>query len=282
MRHFGILVVGVLTLAAACGGSSGTTGDGGSGSGTGTGTGPATAGEGLPCDVAEVLALECQSCHGDPLTGQAPMALLSYDQLMAAGLSDPSKTMAQLSLERMQDAGAPMPPGIGASTNAVAVFQAWLDAGTPKGDPSVSCDPVMVELTCTTNTHWTMGDHESPLMHPGVACIDCHTAENEGPNLLIAGTVFPSLHDEDDCNGASNIDVEIVDAENRMYTLPTNSAGNFMLDAEDNLPVTFPIRASVVANGKTVAMMDPVDHGDCNLCHTELGAEGAPGRIVAP
>ena len=36
---------------------------------------------------------------------------------------------------------------------------------------------------------WTVGDRESPEMHPGRSCIDCH-AKGEGPRFLVAGTVY--------------------------------------------------------------------------------------------
>lgn len=34
---------------------------------------------GLRCDVATVLRDNCQTCHGDPLSGNAPMPLLNYN-----------------------------------------------------------------------------------------------------------------------------------------------------------------------------------------------------------
>jgi hypothetical protein len=274
---------GLLTNAG-CGGASddGSHVDTGPADTTGPEKDPAAVGEGLPCDVADVIAQECVSCHGDPPTGGSPMSLLTYDDFMAPSLSDPSKTLAEVSLERMVNADTPMPPGVGASADAVAVFQAWLDAGLPKADPNAECGPVSVELTCTSGSYYTGGDDGEELMHPGGACLDCHAQEQEGPSLTLAGTVFPSLHEEVDCNGLGGITVEIVDAVDRVYTLTTNSAGNFLLEDEDEWPITFPIRASVSQGGQTLTMQDPVDSGDCNTCHSATGAEGAPGRIVAP
>jgi uncharacterized membrane protein len=37
-------------------------------------------------------------------------------------------------------------------------------------------------------------------MHPGGACITCHTIKG-GPAFKVAGTVFPTLHEPNDCNG---------------------------------------------------------------------------------
>ena len=38
---------------------------------------------------------------------------------------------------------------------------------------------------------WTRGNHGSPDMNPGRACIACHTTD-DGPALTIAGTVYPT------------------------------------------------------------------------------------------
>jgi hypothetical protein len=282
-RILAAVAAATLVVAAGCGS------DGGSGSGgasSGAGAGPVqtttTVGEGLPCDVADVLAQECAACHSDPPTAGSPMSLLSYDDLAAPALSDPSKTMAAVSLERMLDMAAPMPPGAGPTPEAVAVFDAWLAAGMPQGDPSGECEPTTIELTCTSGSYWTDGDDGDDEMHPGGVCIGCHEGPADGPNMRVAGTVYPSAHEDADCNGLSGVMVEIIDAEDRVYEFETNAAGNFFLESEDHWPVTYPIRASVSRNGETIVMQDPVEHGDCNGCHTATGAQGAPGRIIAP
>jgi len=40
--------------------------------------------------------------------------------------------------------------------------------------------------------------------------------------------------------------------------------------------------ARVVRGDQERVMLSPQMDGDCNSCHTENGANGAPGRIVAP
>jgi mono/diheme cytochrome c family protein len=118
-------------------------------------------------------------------------------------------------------------------------------------------------------------------MNPGQACIACHTAEREGPRFAIAGTVYPTGHEPDGCNGSSGgIQVVITDANGTAYTLTPNSAGNFYLQSAPGLAL--PYTAVVVQGGATRAMTEPQTSGDCNTCHTEAGAEGAPGRIVGP
>jgi hypothetical protein len=60
--------------------------------------------------------------------------------------------------------------------------------------------------------------------------------------------------------------------------IPVNSVGNFIYERE----VLKPFNVKVVAYGKENKMVMQAPHGDCNMCHTQTGAEGAPGRIVRP
>ena len=119
-------------------------------------------------------------------------------------------------------------------------------------------------------------------MHPGDACISCHT-QNNGPSFTIAGTVFPTAHELDDCNGSNGttdgLQVVITDATGKVVTVAVNSVGNFHSSSTIATPFTATVKAS---NGKTRAMTTPQTSGDCNSCHTEQGANGAPGRIMAP
>ncbi|MCB9752561.1 MAG: hypothetical protein H6713_21610 [Myxococcales bacterium] len=145
-------------------------------------------------------------------------------------------------------------------------------------------------VQCSSQQYWTMGDFESPLMHPGGACLTCHNMAEPGEDIIgrlaIAGTVFPTLHEPDDCNGSSSeagpITVEITTADNAVLSLPVNAAGNFLYDLEESPAITFPITAKVRRGDQENVMNTPQATGDCNSCHTEQGANGAPGRILAP
>lgn len=118
-------------------------------------------------------------------------------------------------------------------------------------------------------------------MHPGGACIACHS-EGEGPIYTIAGTVFPAMMELTDCNGVNGsgtFSVVITAADGTVLTLPVNDVGNFYTRS----PVAMPFHAKVVnSNGHELSMTDAQSTGDCNSCHTQLGANGAPGRIMAP
>lgn len=115
-------------------------------------------------------------------------------------------------------------------------------------------------------------------MHPGRACISCHEQAG-GPQLTIAGTVYPTAHEPDDCDGvAGSVQVVITDADGATQTLRVNSAGNFYSAAA----VAMPFHAKVVSGGQERAMSAAQTTGDCNGCHTVDGASSAPGRIMAP
>jgi hypothetical protein len=262
-------------------------------SGPGT-TGPAGTGlqTGLPCEVQGVLENRCIACH----SGNPEVALLTYEDLMAVSKTDASKTRAQLSLERMKSTTSPMPPKPAEAPDAdeIKIFEDWVNAGTPKGglctdtppdagaplpdggDAGVDAGP----SKCTSGTTWKDGDQGSPLMHPGTACHACHQKQG-GPNLRIAGTVYPSLHEPNDCNGKAPppaLTVVITDKAGKVTRLPVNAAGNFSTRTK----IAVPYKALVTDGTKTRAMVGSVTAGDCNSCHTETGANAAPGRIMAP
>ena len=250
-------------------------GAGGSGGSNGSGSG----GD-LPCDVQTVLSDHCTSCHGNPPSNGAPMSMVTYDDLIAPGLGGAS--VAQRALVRMTSTTSPMPPAPAAAVPAaqIATFQAWVDASMPPGTCSTS-DPFAAPPTCTTGTFWSPAADESATMRPGEACIACH-AQYSGieapPRFSAAGSVYKTGHEPNDCNGATGVSIVITDANNNTYSLPVNSAGNFSTSA----PMAFPIRAKVVSSVGERAMATPQASGDCNSCHTQNGANGAPGRIALP
>lgn len=253
----------------------------------------------LPCDVAEMLKGKCWSCHGKtPLAG-APMSLVTYADLTAPSKSDPGKTVAEKCLERMQSATAPMPPAGGLSTAEIAAMDAWIAAGTPKGScggGGAGGDPFGGGVVCTSGKTWTFGEDVSdpmrPQMHPGRACNDCHSKEDPldlPPIFAVAGTVYPTGHEPDECYGVdgsslAGVIVRVTDSVNRVYDLPVGPTGNFFLE---EAPFDPPYSARVISPKGERAMGAKQTSGDCNLCHTEQGAAmppspAPPGRIVLP
>jgi hypothetical protein len=174
-----------------------------------------------------------------------------------------------------------MPPQ--APSPAAAEIQAfvdWVNGGAPMGSCMPVNDPINAAPTCTSGQSWTGGNDGSSRMHPGVACISCHDSSREAPRFGLAGTVYPTGHEPDDCNaaGVNGAQVIITDANNATTTLTVNSVGNFYLQRT----IALPYHAQLVFNGKTRAMSAAQTSGDCNSCHTQNGANSAPGRITLP
>ncbi|MDB4934505.1 MAG: uncharacterized protein JWP87_1477 [Labilithrix sp.] len=248
---------------------------------------------GVPCDVAEVLAKDCAGCHAATPSGGAPNAIMSWDDLASPSLTVPSSSIAEVSIARMKDAANPMPPD-GASPQDLAILEKWFAAGMPKGtdvcDAKAAASVYDTPSVCSTKTSWTRGDHGSILMRPGGACTQCHDDQGRGPDYQIAGTVYATAHEPDDCNGTSSSAVKVVitDAAHKTFTVPVNAAGNFYLDPIRQ-KITMPYKAKVVSGAKSRAMSAAQTDGDCNKCHTEKGTklkgskqEAAPGRVMAP
>jgi len=283
--------------AAACssgaGGAGGATGAGGA-SGTGGGSGIGGAGgagnAGLPCNVQAVYQTHCTSCHAAAPINGAPMPLVTRANLMAPSVSDTTMTYAQRTVVRMQSTASPMPPPPGTMVSApeIQTVQSWISAGYPAGTCSTGSgadagapDPLGAAPTCTSGTTWTGGNQGSAVMNPGRACISCHASNGEAPQFTIAGTIYPTGHEPDLCNGANGTNgarVVVVDAANHTVTLTPNAAGNFSYTGTIATPYT----AKVTYQGRERIMPVAQTSGDCNSCHTQNGSSGAPGRITLP
>jgi len=157
---------------------------------------------------------------------------------------------------------------------------AGVGAGGGGGSGGTTPDPFSVAPTCTSGTMWTQGNKGSDNMNPGRACITCHSM-GDGPSLTIAGTVYPTAHEPDLCNGANGTNgarVVITGADGQTLTLTPGSSGNF----NSRTRVMLPYHAKVTYMGRERAMGAAQTTGDCNSCHTQSGATGAPGRILLP
>ncbi len=124
-------------------------------------------------------------------------------------------------------------------------------------------------------------------MGPGRACIACHadanvaSGENDAPIFAFAGTIYPTAHEPTDCiaSGSEGAEIEITDADGRVFIQVANPSGNFF---DEPQAFSYPYRAKVRFQGRERVMAAPQVIGDCNSCHTEAGAEAAPGRILLP
>jgi hypothetical protein len=308
-----------------CGTGTGGAGDGGSGGASGDGAAGSNAGGvggsagarggaggaggsggdvgGLPCDIQALLVNRCESCHGSTPSGGAPRSLVTFANLTAPDLSNPSLTEAQVALQRMQSTTSPMPPSPAspATSSEISAMQTWINSGYPTGSCAAggaggsggggaggsgggSTDPLNAAPTCTSKTNWTRGTNGSASMEPGQACITCHARSGgEAPTFVVAGTLYPTGHEPDNCNGtngtSSGAKVVVIGNNGNSITLTPNSVGNFY--SSTSLPG--PYKAKVVNSaGIERVMATAVSTGDCNSCHTQNGANSAPGRITLP
>jgi hypothetical protein len=163
------------------------------------------------------------------------------------------------------------------------------DSGAPGNDATPIDDDAGPEFNvppkCTSNTFWTSGDTGSANMHPGLACRKCHLLGGSASKKTfdIGGTLYPTAHEPDDCNGIGNATVVITDANGATHNLSVNGVGNFYNeDLFGIAQIPKPYKAKVVVGGKERAMITPQTDGDCNNCHTQNGTQSAPGRIIAP
>jgi len=280
--------------------------------GKGAGSGANT---GLPCDVQQLLENRCVGCHLDTST----LPLLSHADLVKPSKSEPTKTTAMVAIERMQSTSKPMPPPPAEppAADEIAVLQNWVGHNQPEGK---ACTPPPVAdagadaapdttnyntpLTCTSKKTWiiqktTIGKggrgpggifgggrdrdddddvNASATMAPGRTCLNCHQ-KNGGPAYKVAGTVYPTAKEVDDCYGVNGgMDVIVTDANGVETTAPVNSAGNFFI----RTAIAAPYRVKIKAGAKERVMKGAATAGDCNACHTATGANGAPGRVMAP
>jgi hypothetical protein len=254
--------------------------------------------------VADVISTKCLACHGSPQANQAPMPLVTRDDFLKPSMLDPSVSVAERCLVRMQMPGSPMPPQSWpvVSDAERATFAAWVDAGLPTGTCETHQDagPGPVTLTCASGVFLpapsTSNPHGSVNMAPGNACISCHAGhnfENQNPGsglerldqvFEVMGTVFPALHEENLCASAAGDGgtvVEIFDSTGALaITAPVNAGGNFYASSDGGLKM--PFTARIVRGASVSAMIGAQSQGDCNTCHTPFGEQGAPGRIVVP
>lgn len=267
--------------------------DGSSGQGGAGGSGGASDVGGMPCDVQTLLTSKCVACHGSPPKLGVPMSLLSHDDLAAHSLNEPQKTYAELAVVRMMMTTKglmPPKPNEPATPAEVAAVQAWIAAGLPRAECALPSepDPFSGPLVCSSDIYWVEGNPGVGDMNPGAPCIACHASKPEGkspPIFRLAGTVYPTGHEPDLCFGGAldkttPVLVEITDASGKVITLPAYSGGNFFLNPGS--PIALPYTAKVRHDGKERAMKTPQEVGDCNSCHTQDGANDAPGRIVVP
>lgn len=150
--------------------------------------------------------------------------------------------------------------------------------GTPLPDGSGGCVGDPVTLLGVSLDSWSYGDLGTAYMRPGGDCMDCHN-RGGGPRFTAAGSVMDAWHEPDDCFGMQGVTVEILGGDGVTTRLTTNETGNFYTSDAIATPYTAKV---IGADGATREMFTPQTDLDCMHCHTQAGANGAPGRIGHP
>jgi hypothetical protein len=211
---------------------------------------------------------------GAPATTGTPSAEDAGTESRASSSGAGSQAGAGLS------GGSGLGAGTGASSSSSSASSSSLSASSSSSSASSSSASsaasdasANVAAVCSSGKTYSSGT--GPTMEPGVPCASCH-----GSKFAIAGTVYPTEHEPDRCDGAdvTGVTVVITDANNTTTTLTPNTVGNF----NSSKALVTPFTATVTYNGKSISMTTPQTTGDCNSCHTQDGANGAPGRIVLP
>jgi hypothetical protein len=164
------------------------------------------------------------------------------------------------------------------------------DAGAPR-DPGFNQASV-----CQSMSYWKpdpITANGSADMFPGEPCLACHANPpppytHQGPPYVIGGTVFTTGHVPDACQPTADEQAELSqamvyarDAKGMLVSMIVHPSGNFYPKGL-TMPVIYPITAWVSYQGRERHMLGAQMSGDCNTCHTDPGASGAPGRIVLP
>jgi hypothetical protein len=145
----------------------------------------------LPCAVSKTLVSKCQSCHGAMLVGGAPMSLVTFADFKKPAVTQPTLTVGQLALMRLNDTAKPMPPGGTISADEKKTLTDWLSAGAPAAAAS--------EDTCMTGTAVAAVPAEYKIgliAKPGETCYDLPTHAAQMPGDKTPYSVIPGEHYE--------------------------------------------------------------------------------------
>jgi hypothetical protein len=163
-----------------------------------------------------------------------------------------------------------------AGLTTLAALAALVASGLA-GMLTLSCgDPVHDDLVAS------LGPESSkvgpgPLHRPGQPCMACHGGRGPAKSAFsVAGTIFTLPTATDPLAG---VVVNLSDSYKKTFTTHTNSAGNFMVHADEYTP-GYPLNVSLTYGGATKAMTSHIGRdGSCAGCHHDPVGTLSPGHV---
>lgn len=133
---------------------------------------------------------------------------------------------------------------------------------------------------CFSGKQWIGERRGHPEMYPGRDCVGCHL-DNDGPPLAVGGTIYPyvifapeifQLQSGIDCFGIEGAKVIITDANEQVFELTTNRAGNFYIEGNpDDFAKPFNARVEYYEENGMLVSSSPMSsspmYGGCARCH---------------
>lgn len=115
-----------------------------------------------------------------------------------------------------------------------------------------------------------------PLHRPGQPCVLCHSKAGGESVLSLAGTVYVDAMNK---TPIDDVNVLIVDSQNRKWTAKTNCAGNFMVRDSEFKP-DFPVWLGLRRGSVERTMNTPVyREGSCSACHQGQKSPSSAGQV---
>jgi hypothetical protein len=284
---------------------SGSTGEGTTGTpDEGSSTSGEPAGD-IPCDVKLAIAANCGECHGDEMMFGAPMSLMTLDDLLMPAVTDPTITVYEMMMRRIDDPDSPMPPDSSMTSEDAALITEWIGAGMepyvgpacedvpdddeePWGPDALPCEPVAEFRAHDGNG----GGFVVPLVQDLYQCFVFASpfgAEEQGTawapiiedarvvhHWLLLQNTDPTLQPGDSFPCGQSIQL---DSPMLMGWAP--GTPNFVMPEEAGLELPGPGENVVlqIHYNNTAGLQDAVDTSGVALCTTETPRENAAATL---
>lgn len=261
-------------------------------------------------DVYTALKSKCLSCHGTSggfTLGSSAVPLSeaeAYNNIMVFT----SGTTIAGNTHLLQKAIGNLGHGGGSVLNTGAyeylITSEWIEAGssidasfdvntTGTTTTTIPISNPGYDVPTATASSFTRNHKDGFAPVQGKACIQCHDTERTDP-IEWGGTLFSYIHTPNAkyYQDLSSYRVNIVGENGSNIRATTRSSGseighnNFssVSSIGSNIAFTAYVKDSNgdVVNQSGTNTHNSSTHLDCNKCHTETGANSAPGRVLVP